>query len=71
MIAKQYKKGYRACVAFLVILLFFAALLGYDLIAEYVVDLSVRTVPSYAKEDLTPVLSKAEWTEEDYAYLYR
>lgn len=58
-------------VALLVILVIFAALLGYDLIAEYAVEFSARTTPSYAREDLSDVLAKETFSKEDYAFLYR
>lgn len=39
-------------------------------LADGAADDSARVVPSYAKEDLAPVLEKELWTEEDYDFLY-
>lgn len=71
MIEKVYRKKFKVLVALLVILVIFAALLGYDLIAEYAVEFSARTTPSYAREDLSDVLAKERFSQEDYAFLYR
>lgn len=40
-------------------------------IADGAVDVTARTLPSYAREDISDVLAKETWTEEDYALLYR
>lgn len=39
------------------------------LTADGCADLYARTLPSYAKEDLSPILEKETWTEEDYRTL--
>ncbi len=49
----------------------FAALLSSALlIADAAVDASARILPSYAREDITPVLAKETWTDEDFETLY-
>ena len=45
---------------------FGAAFLSF---ADSVAELSARVLPSYAREDLSAVLQKEMWTEEDYALL--
>ena len=40
-------------------------------VADHAVDASARALPSYAREDISGVLSKETWTEEDYSFLYR
>ncbi len=55
-------------------LAFFLLLLGCDLflIAQAAtVDGRARTLPSYAKESLAPVLEKDAFSEADYDFLYR
>ncbi len=39
--------------------------------ADLAVESSARVLPSYEKTDLTEVLQKEEWTEEDFTLLYR
>ena len=40
------------------------------LIADAAVDASARTLPSYAREDITALLDREEWSDEDYETLY-
>ena len=40
-------------------------------IADGVCEQSARVVPSYAKTDLSPLIEKELWTDEDYAEIYR
>lgn len=40
-------------------------------VSEAVADNYARTVPAYPREDISPILEKAEWTAEDYGFLYR
>lgn len=40
-------------------------------IADGAVDMTARTLPSYAREDISAVLDKETWTDEDYTFLYR
>ena len=56
---------------FLVFFVLIAGFVGGLMIASYTVDFTVRITPSYAKEDLTEVLAKESWTDEDYEFLYR
>ncbi len=70
MIAPRYKRKFRICIVFLVLLTLVAALLGYDLVAEYMVEFSARVLPDYAREALSPVVQKQTLTEEDYRFLY-
>lgn len=68
---KKYRRTIKLYTVFLAILLFFAAVLGYILIAEYTVEFSARVTPSYARADITYLVQKSSWTEEDYTLLYR
>lgn len=58
-----------AVVMGLSLLIAFAA--AFFSVADGVVDLTARTLPSYARESISETLAKAEWTEEDYDFLYR
>lgn len=58
-----------AVVMGLSLLIAFAA--AFFSVADGVVDLTARTLPSYARESVSETLAKAEWTEEDYDFLYR
>lgn len=49
-------------------LLAFAA--AFFSIADAAADATARTLPSYAREDITPILKKEAWTDEDYNALY-
>ncbi len=49
---------------------FLGALIAGVAVADALVDSTARVLPSYPKEDLSEVLAKAEWTEEDYDFLY-
>ncbi len=40
-------------------------------VADGLCEESARIVPGYDKTDLTPIIEKTEWTEEDYETLYR
>ena len=62
---------YRVCALFFALLVVTFALLLGVWIAEFLCEDSARFVPSYAKEDLSEVLEKEVWSEEDYAFLYR
>ena len=52
------------------IIVFVALLCAALLIADAAVDASARVLPSYAREDISPILSKETWNEEDYQTLY-
>ena len=40
------------------------------LIADAAVDASARTLPSYARKDITALLDREDWSDEDYETLY-
>jgi len=68
------KRHNRAIVALSVLLaiwIVLAVTAGALMIASYTVEKTARVLPAYAREELTPVLEKEEWTEEDYAFLFR
>lgn len=46
-------------------------LTGTFLVSDGLCERSARTLPSYAREDISPVLAKERWTQSDYALLYR
>ncbi len=46
-------------------------LLSCCLAADWVAEESARTLPPYAREDISALLAKDVWSEEDYAYLYK
>ena len=73
MKAKTIKRLRNTTAVFLAVLLFFFAVGVFFLIASLTTDLSARTLPSYPKLDLSPILAKdpADWTEEDYTVLSR
>ena len=52
------------------IVVFLALLAAALLIADTAVDASARVLPSYAREDISALLEKESWTEEDYRTLY-
>lgn len=41
------------------------------LIADSICEKDARIIPSYEKIDLTPLIEKEEWTDEDYETIYR
>lgn len=43
----------------------------FFLICDEIAVGSARTLPSYERTDLSPILAKAEWTDDDYHELYR
>ncbi len=69
------KNGRRAKKIASAVLAWFFVFLGVVLVflsvSEAVVDNSARTLPVYAREDLTAVLAKDVWNEEDLSFLYR
>jgi len=46
-------------------------LLSCCLAADWAAEESARTLPPYAREDISALLAKDVWSEEDYAYLYK
>ncbi len=71
---QSYHKGERLCFRILVFLLAILTPLiftltlfvGFDIAAEG----SARVLPSYEREDISALLEKESWTEEDFSYLY-
>ena len=53
------------------LVLFVTFSVAFLAVAELAVETTARVLPSYAREDIAPVLAKEEWSEEDYAFLYR
>ena len=49
---------------------FVALLASALLIADAAAERTARTLPSYAREDITALLAKESWTQEDYRALY-
>lgn len=68
-------KGRKAMKILLGTLAWFLVFLGiifvFLAVSEAVVDQTARVLPSYEKEDLTKVLEKEVWTEEDYEFLFK
>lgn len=74
MVYVKQKKHNRAIIALSVLLavwIFLAAIAGALMVASYTVEKTARVTPTYAREELSPVLGKEEWTETDYAFLFR
>ncbi len=66
------KKIAAICCAVLVALCCVASLtLSGLLLSDRLTESAARVRPSYEREDLYATLGKAQWTEEDYAFLYR
>ena len=69
------KRKYRAAAIVLAVFacLCFAitAVAAFFAIADGICEKNARYVPDYEKIDLSPLLDKEEWTEEDYETIYR
>lgn len=70
MSEKSAKRKRRLVAAVAYVMAFVGCVLCFFAIAEAVADNHARVLPSYAKEDLTEVLAKSEWTDADYEFLY-
>lgn len=75
---KKIKRRKRGRLAGKIICITLAALFGFVsvlgwalLIADNSIEASVRVVPDYERIDLTDILLKEEWSEEDYDVIYR
>lgn len=75
---KQKEKIGRGKLALNIIFSTFAALFGFIavlgwalLVADNAAEASARTTPDYEKVDLTEIIEKTEWSEEDYTTIYR
>lgn len=56
--------------AVLCVLFFFAVVASFFVISDEIAHSLARTVPSYAMQDISAVLDKEQWTDEDYDFLY-
>lgn len=65
------KRAGRILLAFFTGFAFFlAVMLCFMLIADAAADATMRWTPSYARRDLSPILAKETWSDEDYDVLY-
>lgn len=68
-------RKYRVCNIILAICACFCMIVtvlgSFFAIADGVCEQRAHIVPSYAKADLTPLIEKEVWTDEDYAEIYR
>lgn len=72
MQGKGRKALYRTAAVLLGVLVFCGALLLSLMIADYACEGSARTLPSYAKEDISALADKeGAWTEEEIRTLFR
>lgn len=67
---KIQKRLYRTCAAFLALLVIVFVLLLGLFIADYVTEDYARVLPPYERADISELILKEEWTEEDYDILY-
>lgn len=58
-------------ITVLCVLFFFVVAMSFFVISDGIAHSLARVVPSYAMEDIAPVLAKDEWSQEDYDFLYR
>ncbi len=69
------EKRYRAWTIVLAVFTCFCMLItvlgAFFAVADGVCERSARILPSYEKIDLSPLIAKAEWTDEDYETIYR
>ncbi len=68
--AKTYKTLYRVTAVFLAVFIVLGVIAGTLLVLCRIVENDARVLPSYPREDLTAALAKANWTKEDYRFLY-
>ena len=57
------------CTVLAAIFAFMTVCIVFLLVAESVVDRTARVTPSYEKIDISELITKAEWTEEEYDIL--
>lgn len=67
---KTYKRMKITLAVFLALFTVIAVFVSILMVFSYTVDFSARTLPSYEKEDISALLEKEEWTDEDYDNLY-
>ncbi len=70
MTRKGYRRAKIALSIFLAFFLFLFCIAMGLLIASAVVDRTAHRIPSYAREDISALAAKSEWTEEDYRTIY-
>lgn len=61
----------RAVIIVFAVVFALAALFAFFMICDAVAHNTARTVPNYPRQDLSDVLAKEEWSDEDYDLIYR
>lgn len=61
----------RAVIIVFAVVFALAALFAFFMICDAVAHNTARTVPNYPRQDLSAVLAKEEWSDEDYDLIYR
>ena len=61
----------RAVIIVFAVVFALAAVFAFFMICDAVAHNTARTVPNYPRQDLSAVLAKEEWSDEDYDLIYR
>lgn len=61
----------RAVIIMFAVVFALAAVFAFFMICDAVAHNTARTVPNYPRQDLSAVLAKEEWSDEDYDLIYR
>ena len=61
----------RAVIIMFAVVFALAAVFAFFMICDVVAHNTARTVPNYPRQDLSAVLAKEEWSDEDYDLIYR
>ncbi len=61
----------RAGIIVFAVVFALAAVFAFFMICDAVAHNTARTVPNYPRQDLSAVLAKEEWSDEDYDLIYR
>ena len=61
----------RAVIIVFAVVFALAAVFAFFMICDAVAHNTARTVPNYLRQDLSAVLAKEEWSDEDYDLIYR
>lgn len=61
----------RAVIIVFAVVFALAAVFAFFMICDAVAHNTARTVPNYPRQDLSDVLAKEEWSDEDYDLIYR
>lgn len=61
----------RAVIIVFAVVFALAAAFAFFMICDAVAHNTARTVPNYPRQDLSAVLAKEEWSDEDYDLIYR